>query len=146
MSGITKKDWTLLAISSAEGSYLSPVQLQKALFLLGQKLPDAVSSDFYNFRAYNYGPFDSSIYSDAESLAQAGLVSIKYQPGQRWVEYSITPEGLKTAAQLRTKAPAGAVEYLKEIVQWIKKVSFTQLLKTIYAEYPAYAVNSVFKG
>jgi hypothetical protein len=38
--------WTLLAISVANGKTLSPVQVQKSLFLLGRMLPDEVGDLF----------------------------------------------------------------------------------------------------
>ena len=66
---MTPKDWTLLVLASAGGP-LSPVQLQKTLFLIDRNLSRAQRgvTRFYNFRAYDYGPFDSAIYTDAVIL------------------------------------------------------------------------------
>src|SRR5439155_6656754 len=50
--------WVLLALLAAEGHSLTPVQLQKCLFLLGSRRPKDVGRDFYHFRPYDYGPFD----------------------------------------------------------------------------------------
>ena len=66
---VTRSDWTLLAICAGGFRGLSPVQLQKTLFLLGKQLPEAVTADFYDFQAYHYGPFDRTVYVDAERLS-----------------------------------------------------------------------------
>ena len=95
----------MLAISFAQGKGLSPVQLQKALFLLGKQFPSAVGEEFYNFVAYNYGPFDKSIYWDTEELAQQGYVSVSESgPGLR--KFAPTPEGAlcNRGCRRRTKA------------------------------------------
>ena len=76
-----RKYWTLLALGAAEGKALTPVKLQKTLFLLGQVFPKM--EDFYNFVPYDYGPFNASIYEDAKILAQDGTG--KYRHSQ-WAQ------------------------------------------------------------
>ena len=146
MKQIAKRDWTLLAICAADGQALSPVQLQKVLFLLGQKLPKEVGGDFYSFKPYDYGPFDASIYTDADLLAKDGLVAIQTYPGQRWVEYAATTAGMERAEGLKKLANQAATRYLQEVVKWARGLTFQQLVRAIYAEYPKFAVRSVFKG
>ena len=80
---MNRSDWALLAIASADGSSVSPVQLQKALFLLGEDLPKTKTQSFYEFEPYHYGPFDQAVYSDAEKLSREGLVSIVPGPQLR---------------------------------------------------------------
>ena len=138
-----RQDWTVLALSFANGRGLSAVQLQKALFLLERGLPEEVGPKFYNFTPYNYGPFDSSVYKDADVLADQSLVNIS-KPTGRYTVYSITPEGAKAAKQLEAKAPARAVQHLKDIVEWIQTLTFAQLVRAIYARYPEMKANSVF--
>jgi uncharacterized protein len=138
-----RQDWTLLALSFANGRGLSAVQLQKALFLLERGLPDEVGPRFYNFTPYNYGPFDSSVYKDADVLADQSLVNIS-KPTGRYTVYSITPEGAKSAKELVAKAPARAVQHLKDIVEWIQTLTFAQLVRAIYTRYPEMKENSVF--
>src|SRR5437016_11397384 len=96
------KDWALLVIASARGEQLSPVQLQKALFLIGRNLTpqQRCGRDFYNFRAYDYGPFDSSIYNDAVRAQAEGFVRI-IDPLQSHRAYSATELGLFEAQRLR---------------------------------------------
>jgi len=142
---ISRRDWTLIVLAAAEGSALSPVQLQKALFLIGEDLPWATGNDFYKFVPYNYGPFDSSIYHDADELSSGGLAVVGYQAGRRYCEYAISPQGQKRAEQVMAKIKPEVAAHVKSVVKWVKNVSFEQLLRTIYDKYPQYAVNSVFR-
>lgn len=141
-----REDWTLLAIASAGGQAVTPVQLQKILFLLGSKLPDAVGREFYQFEPYNYGPFDVTVYRDAEALAARGLVATQAAPGQRWTSYAATPAGLRRAEQVRRGANTDAVAYLSKVVAWARALSFSDLVKAIYREYPAFRARSIFGG
>lgn len=141
-----RKDWTLLAISFAKNSGLSPVQLQKSLFLLSKNMPDLVASNYYNFIPYNYGPFDQTIYFDAEKLSLEGLIVIEYSKERGWPKYYATPDGEEKAKTITvSKQENKTVEYLSIIVNWITTLSFQQLIRTIYHHYPEYKVNSVFQ-
>ena len=62
---MTRQDWLLLVLAAADGKPLSPLQLQKSLFLVGYDLARLVGSDFYTFRPFDYGPFDAAVYRDA---------------------------------------------------------------------------------
>ncbi len=139
-----RKDWTLLALGAAEGKALTPVQLQKTLFLLGHTFPEM--EDFYNFVPYNYGPFNASIYEDAKILAQDGLVNIDTPSGRRWCVYSCTSAGLSHADQIVENIPQEISRFLKKIVDWIFPLSFSQIVSAVYAAYPEMKVNSVFEG
>lgn len=141
-----RRDWALLALGAASGEPLSPVQLQKSLFLLGESLPWAIGPEFYQFRPYHYGPFDRAVYCDAEDLAEEGLVRLQREPARPWVEYAATTQGLRRAEALRTEAPAQAVAYLDAVVAWARRLSFQELVTSIYKLYPGQRVNSVFKA
>ena len=56
-------------------------------------MPDQVGSHFYQFKPYHYGPFDKTVYDDAERGEEKGLINIKPAPGQRWDHYSISAAG-----------------------------------------------------
>jgi hypothetical protein len=64
-----RKHWTLLVLAAAGGDPLTPVQLQKTLFLLEKERPEVSGRNYYRFTPYAYGPFDSRVYADAEILA-----------------------------------------------------------------------------
>ena len=142
---ISRRDWTLLVLSAAGGSPLSPVQLQKALFLVGKTIPWAVGDNFYEFIPYNYGPFDPTVYSDAESLSADDLTVISHQPGRKWDEYGISAIGQAEAERIKGELGPQVALHVKSIVKWIQSVTFEQLLKAIYDKFPEYATNSVFR-
>jgi|tagenome__1003787_1003787.scaffolds.fasta_scaffold20937086_2 hypothetical protein len=139
-----RKDWTLLAISAADAKGLTPVQLQKVLFLLGREMEHELGGDFYHFRPYHYGPFDRAVYGDAEKLSNEDAVEINQRVGENWNRYVISNEGREQADFVKKRASAGAVEYLNRIVEWALRQSFPQLVNAIYTKYPDMKVNSVF--
>jgi len=143
---VRRKDWTLLAICAADAKGLSPVQLQKTLFLLGRELPEEVGHAYYDFRPYHYGPFDRTVYSDAEVLAESGHVAITQRDGESWSRYLATAKGCERAEAIKKEAPASAVAYLQRVVDWALRQSFQQLVRSIYARYPEMRANSVFQG
>src|SRR5690242_17212272 len=121
---------------------LSPVQLQKCLFVLGKELPAEVGDDFYDFIPYNYGPFDRLIYRDATALSLQGLLAVSAVPGQRYNEYSLTPSGITTFESIKKFAPSKAVQFLESVVHWAQGLSFSDLVRAIYEKYPEYKANS----
>jgi len=138
------KDWNLLVIAAAEGKPLTPVQLQKSLFVFGEECPQATKHEYYQFVPYHYGPFDSKVYQDAALLCAEGLVYIRPSVGG-WREYSATSEGLERAKELEGYLTPKHAEYLHAVVTWARSLTFDQLIRAIYKKYPAYKVNSVFQ-
>lgn len=143
---IEKRDWVLLAISSTEGEHLSPVQLQKSLFIFGQLMPESVADDYYEFEPYHYGPFCQAIYSDVEDLERDEYVVSRIPLGRRWREYSITGKGMERAVELRSEVPGDEFNFLARVVNWTRQLSFPQLIREIYQRYPEFKVNSVFQS
>jgi len=140
-----RSDWVLLAIVLGKNA-LTPAQLQKSLFLLGKKFPELEKEDFYSFIAYNYGPFDVTIYSDAEILEKEGKIIRRFFPGRDWPEYSPTEEGRDAAKEIKTEAGKNKVVFLEKAVAWTQSMSFHELIRAIYSHYPEYKKNSVFGG
>jgi len=138
------RNWTLLVIAAARGELVSPIQLQKALFLVREHWTSVVKDEFYQFKPYNYGPFCRQIYDDAESLAQAGQIEIVTASGQSWSSYRVTQRGLEESERVRNAISKIEWEYLRQLATWIRGLSFEQLLAYIYSNYPEYTKNSVF--
>lgn len=138
-----RRDWVLLALGTPEGHSLSPVQLQKSLFLLGKELEREIDTDFYQFVPHNYGPFSRAIYADAESLAADGLVTV--ERGGPYPTYRISADGVARLQNIKREASLPAQTYLARVVDWTKRLSFPALVRAIYARYPEYRVNSVFR-
>ena len=139
-----RKDFLLIVIAAGDGMPLTPVQLQKSLFLVGEKLPGA-PDDFYKFEPYHYGPFDIEVYRDADSLEADGLLLSVPSARGTWMDRAITPKGLERAKEIQKKLPGPALAYIKELVQWVQSLSFSSLVKSIYVHYPQYRANSVFQ-
>jgi uncharacterized protein YwgA len=141
-----RRDWTLLAIGFAGGEPVSPVQLQKSLFLLGRQFPDEVGPSFHQFIPYHYGPYAITIRDDVNALASDGLVSFCPQAGRSWSEYAATPKGLERAATVKHSVDRRPVSYLEAVMKWARSLSFERLVSAIYNVYPDQQVNSVFQS
>lgn len=140
-----RQDWLLLALDHRQGKSITPVQIQKAMFVMAMEAKKEVGKRFYKFEPYNYGPFDVTIYRDLEDLAGEGLVSVETSP-HRWSIYSITPAGIQKTSEIKKSTDADTVDYLREVVDWVCGRSFSSLVRAIYHHYPQYKVNSVFIG
>ena len=138
-----KTDILLLVLSAAEES-LTPVQLQKSLFLIGELMSQDVGDNFYQFEPYHYGPFDVTIYNDARIEAANGFINITRIPGQKWSCYSISNKGREQAAHIQVSDKFK--ENIKKIVTWVQGMTFEKLVATIYKNYPDFQKNSVFYG
>ena len=114
--------------------------------MLGKHLLEELGEDFYEFRAYDYGPFCVDIYRDADSLRVDGLIQPQEVFGRGWVEYEVTSAGAKAAEALIREAPQRAVDHLSAIVAWARRLSFPALVREVYRLFPEYRVNSVFQG
>ena len=143
---LTRQDWLLLALSKSPGGAMSPVQIQKALFLFGQEAGGSIGAGFYSFEPYDYGPFDAAIYADLRRMTNEGVVTAQWTPGRSWKRYAITESGRRAALGLENDADARLAEFLGRIVTWVGERSFSALLRSVYAAYPEFAVNSVFRG
>jgi hypothetical protein len=142
---MTRTDWLLLALHFAEPKGLAPIQLQKALFLLGRELPKVVGCNFYNFEPYNYGPFDKAVFEDAKALAGDGFVTVVPATNTRPKEYRIAPLGTLRRNEVLDEAPARGVQYLQDVVRWIEDRPVQDLIRSIYRKYPEFKANSVLQ-
>jgi hypothetical protein len=145
-TSIERFEWILLALNAAARKKLSPVQLQKILFLLGDRRPNSVGSHFYRFRPYHYGPFDAEVYHDADTLAAKKLLLLDEAKGRSWRAYSLTDAGIKKAKEAEKRAPKKTVVYLRSLVNWAEPLPFESLVRAIYDAYPKMRVNSIFRA
>ena len=143
---MNRKQMLLLIVNAGAGKPLTPVQLQKSVFLVGESGLADVPQPFYEFEPYDYGPFDVAIYHDADFLQQEGLVTRVPSPTGTWTDTTISVEGQQSCESLKTQIPKETVTYISEIVAWVQNQTFRQLIANIYKLYPAYRENSVFQG
>ena len=142
---MTRQDWLLLVLAAAGGKPLSHLQLQKSLCLVGHDLAKLVGAGFYTFRPFDYGPFDATVYQDAEEQSAQGLVTIRSHPATKRV-FSLTMTGITRVRALEPELPADAVRHCRYIVQWAQSQTFQELTQAIYERFPAYAERSVLPG
>jgi uncharacterized protein len=143
---LQRDEVTLVMLSLAGGASFTPVQIQKALFLASDKASDAFDRHSrYDFQPYDYGPFDSQVYSDVEGLELRALARINQHPGSRWRTYAATPDGIKEGQRLAGQLTADQRALLKRIVDLVRRLSFNDLVSAIYRAYPPMRARSVFR-
>lgn len=142
---LKNREIMLLVIAAAGDTGLTPVQLMKSVFIIGQSRLSDLPSNFYPFFAYNYGPFNPDVYRDVEALVSEGLVLEIRDASRSWPKYAITPAGLRYAENLKRQVASEFSDYIEAVVNWVKSLTFIQLLRAIYAKYPEMRENSVFQ-
>ena len=136
-----------MALACAPEGVLSPVQMQKALFLMTERTGGRLGKeDLYKFVPHNYGPFSMEIYQDIDALAQEGKVNVEPGRLQRWKSYKLTESGRASAEKALAELAPEVEDFLNSVVDWVVERDFPDLLRAVYNAYPEYAVNSVFRG
>ena len=120
-----RNDLLLLTVAGSEEGGLTPVQLQKALFLIGQSKLQGLPADYYEFIPYNYGPFDSDIYVDADRLSAEGHLAQIPVHGRAWSIYQTTSAGRERTRQIQSECDPALATYVKAAVQWVRSLSFS---------------------
>lgn len=141
---MNRRHLMLAALSVANGAMHTPVQVQKLFFLIDQEIADEVGGPHFEFEPYNYGPFDQEVYRELDVLAERGFVEMV--PQSTWSSYRLTDEGQaageKYLAELKNKK---AKSYIRQASEFVRSLSFTQLVSAIYKAYPEMRENSVFQ-
>lgn len=130
--------------AGGQGAAFPPAQVQKLFFLLDREVASYVGGPHFSFVAYDYGPFDSGLYSALDTAALAGLVEVNRTGRVR--TYSLTPEGFARGTALLQRIPEPAQTFVSRAAKWVNSLSFAQLVSAIYQRYPDMKANSVFRG
>lgn len=167
-----RKDLLLLVLAADdEDPVIGVTRLQKYLYLLQEhegwrerlKRP-------YDFRAYDYGPFDDQIYADLDFLENLGLIQ-KEQAGdetsaergeeraasESWAtrdpefapeasnetiwSYRLTDRG-RDFVRNRLQVDEADSKPIEELKEQWNSVPLAKFLRWLYSEYPDMAVNS----
>lgn len=146
MAPLTPSEWALVVLGAARQP-MSPVQVQKALFLLRERLlvPAGREDESYAFHAYDYGPYCGEIFGDLFTMSTNGLVTVLVPEGRSYRVYEATAAGRAKATSVSSGLDAAAREYVQNLVEWVQRQSFADLLRTVYAAFPAMAEKSVFR-
>jgi uncharacterized protein len=135
----------LAALAASDGAIHSPVQVQKLFFLVDQQIPSHTGGPHFHFVPYDYGPFDVDVYNEIENLAQQELKLIEQHSPTHWKTYRLTPKGQRRGEELAGSMNPAVAAYLRNVSEWVRSLSFTQLVSAIYKKYPEMQVNSVFR-
>ncbi len=139
-----RKNYVLAVMATAGGTEHTPVQIQKLFFLLDKKIPGAVGGPYFDFVAYDYGPFDSEVYEVIHELEDDGDAETCDGSLRR---YKLTAPGQqKGSSLLLEEFDLQTGEYIKKLSAWVRSLSFAELVSAVYQEFPEMKANSVFRG
>ena len=139
-----KSEMVLIGLSPSNGAYHSPAQVQKLFFLIDKNISDEFGSEVFDFQPYNYGPFDRMVYVTLEELEVQGLVEINHS--KSWKEYKLSKVGQEKGTELLNSLSPKARSYIADVSEFVRRLTFTQLITAIYKAYPEMRENSVFQG
>jgi uncharacterized protein YwgA len=138
---ITAEDVVVLLAAGATGRYsFDPIRLMKACFLVSQR-GRSRWRNLFNFRPYDYGPFDPGVYRARDNLITDGLLTV-VRDG-RYDSYELTNAGMERAQALEATIGDESARWLKTVGRAVTEQSFSSLIDKIYAAYPDYAKRSV---
>ena len=129
--------------AAGQNATFTPVQVQKLFFLIDREGPHLVNGPHFAFRPYDYGPFDSDVYSTLDSLEREGLVAVV---AGRYRLYMLTPSGFAEGQRILGALPSETRDFIRKTVRWVCGLSFQQLVAAIYRRYPEMRANSIFQG
>lgn len=143
---MNRREAVLAVLAAADGNGYGPAQLQKALFLISRNFPDVFDGGGgFDFKPYDYGPFDKRVYDAADELASQGLCQVtRLSNGYR--TYRATEDGREAGEHVLAGLQVGERSYIHEVSRWVRSLSFAQLVKSIYEAYPETRANSIFVG
>ena len=140
--GLTREGLLLLLVDGASGSYpIDPVRLMKGAFLVVERgRPEW--KYLFDFQAYDYGPFDATVYDVRDTLIRRGLFRAR---AGRYEQYGLTDEGREEARRVGDAVGADA-DWIRSVGRHVSTRSFKQLLEEIYSAYPYFRARSVYRS
>ena len=139
-----KNSAIIVAMAPAKRSPFTPVQMQKLMFLLDKEMGDEMGGPLFNFEPYHYGPFDKSIYACLRELSKGGDVEIVTVDGQHWGNFRLTERGQEKGDHELEQFDSWVRKAIETYSEWVRNLSFSQLVSAIYRQYPETKANSVF--
>jgi hypothetical protein len=131
----------LLLAAGAQGPFaLDPIRTMKGCFIVSQRGRPEWRS-LFQFEAYDYGPFDRSVYVARDALIARGDVAV--DSSGRYESYSLTDAGSAAAERMASTLDSAEAEWLHSVGRYVCSKSFSALLTEIYGRFPAFATRSV---
>ncbi len=142
---MNREDIVLAGLAAGgPGASFPPAQVQKLFFLIDKEAAPKIGGPFFDFRPYDYGPFDSTLYSALDLLEAEGKVTVNRL--MRYRRYSLSDQGMTVGKEKLLRLPQPAQCFFIEAARWVGSQSFEQLVSAIYAKYPEMKVNSIFRS
>jgi uncharacterized protein YwgA len=139
-----RQDWLLVYLHlplKGKINLIDPIRIMKGLFLFKMKFGERLAG-FYEYKPYLYGPCSFEIYNDLLKFQLEGIVAEYSLPSSRWNYYKLTEKGEARVREMQD-VPADLLRELEAIKQKVTGLSFINLLKEVYREYPEFAKKSV---
>jgi uncharacterized protein len=145
---MNRRDLVLTILVAADGRTFTPVQIQKAVFLICDRMPNLIDDGpGFQFVPYDYGPFDTAVYDELTALAREGHAIITPSAQGNYYTYAASDGGLSRGEDLLWRQLShDATSYIIRISEWVRSLSFARLVKSIYEAYPHMRANSIFRG
>jgi uncharacterized protein len=129
--------------AAGHGAQFGPAQLQKLFFLIDREIAEKIDGSVFCFEPYDYGPFDKAVYETAALLQLSGAVQIDNT--NRFRQYSLTDSGYEEGEALLQPLNEDVEGFIRNAANWVRKVSFQEMVSSIYKQYPDTKVNSIFR-
>lgn len=133
--------YVLGVLSTSGGQPWTPVQLQKVFFILDEKIPGDIGGPRFAFYPHDYGPYDPAVYESVKTLANVGKAFIANDAVRT---YRLTVDGQREGESALAALSPNAQAYIRRLSDWIRPLSFTDLVSAVYREFPEMAVKAVF--
>lgn len=143
---MNSNDFVLAVFASSNNAIHSPVQIQKLFFLIEKKIPELSENNYFNFTPYNYGPFDPEIYDVILELISSGDLKEINDVNSGIMKYNTTDKGQIRGEQILQSLGENATDKIKILSEFVRRLSFSELVSAIYKEYPEMKKCSIFRG
>jgi uncharacterized protein YwgA len=116
--------------------------LVKLLFLLWKNKITSQRFNDFAFEPYHYGPYDDRIDLALDELSIRELIST--DSGNKF-RIALTRKGISEARNIWENLSIDEKRVICDIKKTFGSMSIDKLLKSIYAAYPEYAIESKYK-
>lgn len=138
---LDRERYVLGVLSTSDGQPWTPVQLQKVFFILDERIPRDIEGPRFAFYPHDYGPYDPDVYETVKALEKSGKAFIANYAVRT---YRLTVQGQREGEAALAALPPNAQDYIRRLSDWIRPLSFTDLVTAIYREFPEMAGKAVF--
>ena len=132
---MNKEEFVFKTLSLLKNKDFSPVQIQKLFFLLEKRL----DVKYFDFKPYNYGPYSFELQNFLDAMSSFGEIQLQNINGIN--HYKIAENNIQNTDGFFDDKKRN---FIIELGDFIKSLSFKELCISIYKEFPEMAENSVF--